>query len=307
MLGSVFEAEDLVQETFLRAWRARERFEGRTSFRNWLYRIATNACLNALASLKSRRVLPDTSGSPFETFPEAPATEMVWLEPYPDSLLEGIVDETPGPDARYETREAVRLAFVAAIQQLPPRQRTVLLLRDVLGWSALETAQLLETSVAAANSALQRARTTLEKHYPADQLADHLTIDAGQRVLLDRYVRAWEGADLDGLVALLRDDALLTMPPNREWYRGRAAIRRFFEWVWRTNGPGPFLFVPTAGNDQPGYAQYDLSPNGREWHAHALHILTHDDNAIAALTVFRDTRLFRAFGLASVLPCEAAP
>ena len=202
---------------------------------------------------------------------------------------------------------ATRLAFVAAIQQLPPRQRATLLLRDVLGWSAVETAQLLETSVAAANSALQRARTTLEKHYPADQRADHLTIDAGQRVLLDRYVRAWEGADVDGLVGLLRNDALLTMPPNREWYRGRAAIRRFFEWLWRMNRPDQNLFVPTAANGQPGYAQYDLSPSGREWHAHALQILTPENNAIAALTVFRDTRLFRAFGLAPVRPRQPAP
>src|ERR1700716_2474778 len=198
MLGSVFEAEDLVQETFLRAWRARERFEGRTSFRNWLYRIATNACLNALASLKSRRVLPDTSGSPFETFPDAPATEIAWLEPYPDSLLEGIVDESPGPDAGYELREAVRLAFVAAIQQLPPRQRAVLLLRDVLGWSAAETALLLEASVASVNSALQRARATLETRFPAGEPTHTPSTDAIQRELLERYVRAWDAADMDG-------------------------------------------------------------------------------------------------------------
>jgi RNA polymerase sigma-70 factor (ECF subfamily) len=303
MLGSVFEAEDLVQETFLRAWRARERFEGRTSFRNWLYRIATNACLNALATRpSSRRVLTDTSGRAFDTFPEAPASEISWLEPYPDALLEGIADATPGPDARYEMREAVRLAFVAAIQQLPARQRAVLLLRDVLGWSAQETAQLLETSVAAANSVLQRARATLATHYPAAaQLGEHPSVDVDQRALLDRYIRAWEGADLDDFVALLRDDALLTMPPHREWYRGRAAIRTFFAWVWRTTGAGPFLMVPTAANAQPGYAQYDLSPDGREWRAHGIQLLTYRDHAIATLTVFRDTRLFAAFGQPQVL------
>jgi RNA polymerase sigma-70 factor (ECF subfamily) len=308
MLGSLFEAEDLVQETFLRAWRAHERFEGRTSFRNWLYHIATNACLNALASRpKSRRVLTDTSGSPFDTFPEAPATDVAWLEPYPDAMLEGIADAMPGPEARYEMREAVRLAFVAAIQQLPPRQRAVLLLRDVLGWSALETAQLLETSVAAANSALQRARATLERHHPAGQLGEQQTVDADQWTLLDRYVRAWEGADLDGFVALLRDDALLTMPPYREWYRGRAAIRTFFAWVWQTSSAGPFLLVPTAANGQCGYAQYDPSANGQEWHAHAIQVLTQQEGAIAALTVFRNTCLFPAFGLASVLTASPLP
>jgi RNA polymerase sigma-70 factor (ECF subfamily) len=303
MLGSYFEAEDLVQETFLRAWRARERFEGRTSFRNWLYRIATNACLNALASRpKSPRVLTDTSGSPADAFPEAPATDIAWLEPYPDSMLDGIADAMPGPDARYEMRESVRLAFVAAIQQLPPRQRAVLLLRDVLGWSALETAQLLDVSVAAANSALQRARATLGRHYPDEQLGEQLAVDARQRALLDRYVHAWEDADLDGFVALLRDDALLTMPPYREWYRGRQAIRGFFAWVWRTSSAGPFLLVPTAANGQRAYAQYDPSPNGQEWRAHALQVLTQQEDALAELTVFRDTRLFAAFGLAQVLP-----
>jgi RNA polymerase sigma-70 factor (ECF subfamily) len=303
MLGSFFEAEDLVQETFLRAWRAREQFEERTSFRNWLYRIATNACLNALASRpKARRVLPDTSGVPFDTFPEAPATDITWLEPYPDALLEEIPDATPGPDVRYEMREAVRLAFVAAIQHLPARQRAVLLLRDVLGWSALETAQLLETSVAAVNSALQRARATLESHYPAASFREQQTVDADQRAMLDRYVSAWEGADLDGFVALLRDDALLTMPPYREWYRGRAAIRTFFTWVWGTTGADTYLLVPIAANAQSGFAQYDPSPDGREWRAHAIHLLTCQDRAIAALTVFRDTRLFAAFGQSPVLP-----
>jgi RNA polymerase sigma-70 factor (ECF subfamily) len=303
MLGSFFEAEDLVQETFLRAWRAREQFEGRTSFRNWLYRIATNACLNVLASRpKLRRVLPDTSGAPFDTFPEAPAADVAWLEPYPDALLEDVADATPGPDARYEMREAVRLAFVAAIQHLPARQRAVLLLRDVLDWSALETAHLLETSVAAVNSALQRARSTLERHYPTASFRDQQPVDADRRDLLERYVRAWEGSDLDGFVALLRDDALVTMPPYREWYRGRAAIRTFFTWVWASTGGGPYLLVPIGANGQSGYAQYDASPDRREWRAHAIQLLTWRDNAIATLTVFRDTRMFAAFGQPAVLP-----
>jgi RNA polymerase sigma-70 factor (ECF subfamily) len=295
MLGSLYEAEDLVQETFLRAWRSRDRFEGRTSLRNWLYRIATNACLNTLASQgRSRRILVDTTGTPPEGYPSRRATEIAWLEPYPDAWLEGITDTAPGPDARYEMREAVRLAFVAAIQHLPARQRAVLLLRDVLGWSAIETALLLDTSVIAVNSALQRARTTLETHYPAHQTGSPQLADEHERALLDRYVRAWETADLDGFVALLKDDAVLTMPPFREWYLGRDAIRAFFTWAWPRTGQ--MLLTLTAANGQPALAQYFRSPDGLEWRAHALQVLTLRDGAIAAMTIFREPQLFVAFG-----------
>ena len=171
MLGSLQDAEDLVQETLLRAWRGIDRFEGRASVRGWLYRIATNACLSALASRRSaRRVLPEALGPPAEGLPTGkPATEIAWLEPYPDALLESIADAAPGPDARYEQHEAVQLAFVAAIQHLPARQRAVLLLRDVLGWSAADAAALLEASVASVNSGLQRARATLERRLPNDR------------------------------------------------------------------------------------------------------------------------------------------
>jgi len=218
MLGSLYDAEDLVQETLLRAWRGRDRFEGRASLRSWLYRIATNACLTALAHRSNaRRVLPEALSPPADQMPEGePATEMPWLDPYPDAALDGLADAAPGPDARYELREAVQLAFVAAIQQLPSRQRAVLLLRDVLGWSAGETASLLDTSVAAANSALQRARATLEQRFPSGQPTTQPAPDDRQRALLERYVRAWEDADLDGFVALLRDDAVLSMPPWRQ-------------------------------------------------------------------------------------------
>jgi len=303
----VYEAEDLVQETFLRAWRSRDRFEGRTSLRNWLYRIATNACLNVLASHgRARRTLVDTSGTPTAGYPTRPATDIAWLEPYPDALLEGITDSAPGPAARYEMREAVRLAFVAAIQQLPARQRAVLLLRDVLGWSANETAHLLETSVIAVNSALQRARSTLETRYPADQTRPLKVADEQERALLERYVLAWEGADLDGFVAMLRDDAVLTMPPFEEWYRGRDGIRGFFTWAWRATGAGRMRLTPTMANGQPGLVQYDRSSDGLEWHAHALQVLTLQDGAIAALTVFRDPQLFVAFGFPVVQPYQAA-
>lgn len=308
MLGSLHDAEDLVQETFLRAWRGLDRFEGRASFRNWLYRIATNACLNAIASRASaRRVLPETQGPPSDQTPEGgPATEISWLEPYPDASLEGIADAAPGPWARYEMQEAVQLAFVAAIQHLPPRQRAVLLLRDVLGWPATETARLLDTSVASVNSALQRARATLEKQFPAGRPSAQPAPDGRQRTLLERYVRAWEDADLDGFVALLREDAVLSMPPWQEWYLGREAIRAFFAWAWRSACGGPFRLIPTAANRQPAFAQYSGDREGPECRAHALQLLTLQDDAIAVLTFFVDPRLFATFGLPAVLPTQGA-
>lgn len=315
MLGSFQDAEDLVQETFLRAWRGLNGFEGRSSFRNWLYRIATNACLNALAKRANiRRALPETQGPPAEEMPGgAPVTEAPWLEPYPDSALEGIADTAPGPDARYELHESVQLAFIAAIQLLPPRQRAVLLLRDVLGWSAAETAILLDTSVAAANSALQRARTTLEKQFPTGQpnAAPSLPMpDDQQRTLLDRYVRAWEDADLDGFVALLRDDATISMPPWPHWYRGREAIRKLLEWIWRPrtdgNRPPASRLLPTAANGQPAFALFRRDAEGDEWRAHTLQVLTLQDGAVSAITAFRDPRFVVAFGFPETLPPEPA-
>ncbi|HVA92470.1 MAG TPA: sigma-70 family RNA polymerase sigma factor [Chloroflexota bacterium] len=308
MLGSLHDAEDLVQETFLRAWRGLDRFEGRASFRGWLYRIATNACLNVIARRPSaRRVLPETLGPPADQPPDgAPATEIAWLEPYPDAALAGIADDAPGPDARYEMHEAVQLAFVAAIQHLPARQRAVLLLRDVLGWSANETAGLLDASAASVNSALQRARATLEQRRPSDRPSAQPVPDDRQRALLDRYVRAWEGADLDRFVALLREDAVLSMPPWRQWYQGREAIRAFFAWAWRSNGTGPFRLVPTGANRQPAFALYTRGPDGSEYRAHALWLLTLQDDAITALTGFRDPGLFAAFGLPAILPSHDA-
>ena len=315
MLGSYQDAEDLVQETYLRAWRGLNHFEGRTSLRNWLYRIATNACLSALAKRANiRRTLPEAQGSPAEEMPgSAPTTEAPWLEPYPDTALEGIADTAPGPDARYELRESVQLAFIAAIQLLPPRQRVVLLLRDVLGWSAADTAVLLDTSVASANSALQRARTTLGKQFPTGQpnTAPSLPMpDDQQRTLLDRYVRAWEDADLDGFVALLRDDATISMPPWPHWYRGREAIGKLLTWVWRSRAgsdcPSASLLLPTAANGQPAFAVYRRDAEGDEWRAHTLQVLTLQDGAVAAITAFRDPRFVAAFGFPEALPPEPA-
>ncbi|HET7131042.1 MAG TPA: sigma-70 family RNA polymerase sigma factor [Gammaproteobacteria bacterium] len=296
MLGSLHDAEDLVQDTLLRAWRGLAEFEGRASFRNWLYRIATNACLNALASRKSaRRVLPHALGPPAQTRPGEPA-DIPWLEPYPDAELE-VGSPAPGPEARYEMREAVQLAFVAAIQYLAPRQRAVLLLRDVLGWSAAEAAQLLDVSVASVNSALQRARAALEARYAADSTPEP---DEARRALLDRYVETWESADLDGLVALLKHDAILTMPPHREWYAGRAAIRSFFGYAW--NLYDGFRLLPTAANAQPAFGLYSRKPSSAAYHAHSLQVLTTRGAEIEILTNFRSPQSFAAFGLPPVLP-----
>ena len=307
MLGAFHDAEDLVQETFLRAWRGvgAFQFRGLGSFRAWLYRIATNACLTALAGRSNaRRVLPEGLGPPSDRMPEGePAMEIQWLEPYPDAALEGVPDAAPGPDARYEMREAVQLAFIAAIQHLPPRQRAVLLLRDVVGWSAAETGRLLDASVASVNSALQRAHATLEKRLPAGVPTAQALPDDRQRALLERYVRTWENADLGGFVALLREDAVFSMPPRREWYRGRDAIQVFFGSVW--NLYGGFRLVPAAANGQPAFAVYSRSPQNLEWRPHSIHVLTLHNDSIAALTMFRAPEVFAAFGLPRVPPDEA--
>jgi RNA polymerase sigma-70 factor (ECF subfamily) len=296
MTGSLHDAEDLVQETFLRAWRGLERFEGRASMRNWLYRIATNACLNALARRKiARRVLPESQSAPASDMPSAkPAFEVAWLEPYPDTALEDIADSAPGPDARYELREAVQLAFMAALQHLPARQRAVILLRDVLGWSAHETAEALETSVAAVNSILQRARATLEKHQAHAKPRVHATVADSQRTLLDAYLRAWQSCDVDAFAALLIDDAILSMPPWPLWYRGRHTIASFFAWTHRPGGHGPFRLLPTAANGQPAFAFYSRADSA--WRAHSIQLLTIEDSSISQMTSFVDASLFDAFG-----------
>jgi RNA polymerase sigma-70 factor, ECF subfamily len=298
MLGSTHEAEEAVQETLFRAWRASDRFEGRTSLRNWLYRIATNVSLTMLARRTSRRFVPQLDAPPAKAPPEgAPPTDVAWLEPYPDAALEAIPDTAPGPHARYEQREAMQLAFVAAIQYLPPRQRASLLLRDVLGWSAAETAETLDASVASVNSALQRARETLRKNVPAD---DALTVridDDRRRRLLDRYVHTWESGDLDGFVALLREDAIFSMPPRPEWYRGRAAIRELLRWGWREMGYADLHLVPLGANCQPAFAVYGRADDRSPWHAHSIQVLTIEDGGIAVVSHFMDEALFSTFGL----------
>ena len=304
MLGSLDEAEDAVQETYLRAWRNFDSFEGHGSFRAWLYRIATNACLNALASRKNvQRLLPDQHAPATVQMPDGtPATDVAWLEPYPDSNLEGIADEAPSPEARYASREAVQLAFVAVIQQLPPRQRAALLLCDVLGWAAAETATLLGGSAVSINSALQRARETLAKRYPNGRPPVVLPPNHAQQKLLGSYLRAWEGLDLDNLVALLKDDATYTMPPLPQWYAGRRVIRTFFDWAWKAYGG--FRLVPTAANRQPAFAAYSRSGADAPWAAHSIHVLTLEHDMISTLTLFvkpAGPRLSDAFGLPLIL------
>jgi RNA polymerase sigma-70 factor (ECF subfamily) len=299
MLGSLHEAEDLVQETFLRAWRGFDGFAG-GSFRAWLYRIATNACLDSLAARKrANRLLPDQHLPATAEMPDGiPAADVAWLEPYPDSFLVGIADEGPDPEARYASQEAVRLAFVSAIQLLPPRQRAVLLLCDVLGWSAAEAATLFGGSTASINSALQRARETLARNYPEGRRAAGPRPSPTQEALLARYVRAWQGLDLDGFVALLKEDAIYTMPPLPQWYAGRGPIGRFFEWAWKAYAG--FRLVATAANGQPAFLAYSRAVAGAPWAAHSIHVLALDEDKISRLTLFakpEGPRLFDAFGL----------
>ena len=234
-----------------------------------------------------------------ETNHGRPDAETLWVEPYPDAELESLPDPTAGPDVRYELRESVRLAFITAIQQLPPRQRAALLLADVLGWSAIEVAAVLDTSVASVNSALQRARAklaTLDRDArPAPMADEH------QRSLLDRYVRAWESADLERFVALLKEDAVYSMPPWREWYQGRGSIGDFFGAVWPAYRG--LRLAPVGANLQPAFALYTLGAEGR-WNAHSVQLLSLDKGGIATFTAFMQPlaqRLFPAFQLPTVL------
>jgi RNA polymerase sigma-70 factor (ECF subfamily) len=308
LVGSLHEAEDLAQETFVRAWQGIDRFEGRASVKNWLYRIATNVSLTAISkAAKAKRVLPEEIGEPAGNMPSgAPETDIPWIEPYPDLAIENLPDTSPGPGVRYEMREAVRLAFVVATQRLPVRQRAVLLLRDVLGWSATETAEALEMTVASANSALQRARLTLGKKLSKEEIADQAAGDPKREAIAERYALAWENADLDGLTRLLANDAKLSMPPRIEWYAGRARIRAFFayafDWAWSSHRRGAFRMVPAGANGQIAFGTYVRHPGESEYHAHALQVLTFKRDLISRLTSFVGTQFFPKFGLPVVLP-----
>ena len=277
MLGSFEDSEDLVQETFLRAWRKRASFgsDGRSAFRPWLYRIATNACLDVLRSRPRRVVPPQLASAADPTAPPSPPVDLPWLQPYPDRLLEPAAPTEDEPAAAVVARETIELAFIAAIQHLPPRQRAVLILRDVLGWSAKDAAALIEASVNSVNSALQRARATLREQLGErrSDWARSTEPSAEEQELLRRYVDAHERADADALAALLREDARLTMPPHPTWYEGRAAIRiaagKGFEPSF-----GTLRTLVTAANRQPAAAHYLRRPGESEYLALAVDVLS---------------------------------
>jgi RNA polymerase sigma-70 factor (TIGR02960 family) len=296
MLGSVDDAEEVVQDVYLDAWRAYDRFEGRSSLRTWLYAIASRAFVKAIERRK-RRPLPSDLHAPANDPTARPVAgdEVTWLQPAPDSLLTGT---TSDPAEVVASRESVRLAFVAALQYLPPRQRAVLILRDVLGWSAAEVATLLDLTVAAVNSALQRARA----HGPArgDSLVQ--PSEPRQRELLDRYVAAFQNADVDGLVAVLTEDAIFEMPPFITWFQGNMAIGAFLG--ARMQGFGSTPVIRTAANGQPAVALYPAAAPGQH-RLHALHVLTLESRGIGRIVSFQDVDALRHFDLPHLLPAEA--
>jgi RNA polymerase sigma-70 factor (ECF subfamily) len=294
MLGSADEAEDLVQETYLRAWRSYAGFEGRSSLRSWLYRIATNACLTALDG-RGRRALPAGLGGPGDdpNVPMGPARqEVTWLRPLPDA---------PDPAAIVASRGSVRLAMIAALQLLPPRQRAVLILRDVLAWQATEVADLLGTSTVAVKSSLQRARAQLHRVAPAEEQLSE-PAEPELRVLLDRYMSAFEKADVEALLGLLRADAELEMPPFARWFRGRDTVAGFFA-AHVLGSAGTLRLVRVAANGQPAVAAYQRDGDGCH-RAHAIQVLTVVGGEVARIVAFLDPGLFRRFGLVEVLPVD---
>ncbi len=297
ILGSSQDAEDMLQETLLAAWRGLDNFEERASLRSWLYRIATNRCLNALRD-PERRTLQARGDLPVPTRMGEP----LWLEPYPDTLLEGIADTAPGPDARYEAKEAIALSFVAGLQHLPPRQRAVLVLRDVLGFAAAEVAEMLETSEASVNSALQRARATLEGRIPVNRERAPLPRSKHERELLARFADAFESADIDGIVALLTDDALLTMPPQPGEYEGQVAIGEFLANRFATHPGRRVRCVWTRANGQPAFGHYIEDAQAPICRYTGVVVLTLAGDRVTELTRFGDTAILPLFGLPRTLP-----
>jgi RNA polymerase sigma-70 factor (ECF subfamily) len=301
-LGSVADAEDALQDTLLSAWQGLAGFEGRASLRTWLYRVATSRCLDALRSARRR---PPVSEPPPEMRglePPEPTRlgELLWLEPYPDALLEGLADSAPGPEARYETMESVSLAFITALQLLPSRQRAAVILRDVLGFHASEAARILDTTEEAVTSALKRARATLERHQrssgrPASAPPD----SAAERQLVDRLTRAFETADVDGIVALLTEDVRVTMPPLALEYQGRELAGQFLRATAFRPGWTARL-IPTRANGQPAFGFYARDPQTGRFYTVGLLVLTLAGTQIAAMTRFDPATLPR-FGLPAIL------
>jgi RNA polymerase sigma-70 factor (TIGR02960 family) len=298
ILGSAQDAEDAVQETLLAAWRGLGGFEQRSSLRTWLYRIATTRSLNALRSA-SRRPAMDWANREVEPPEPTRLGEVPWLEPYPDLLLAELPDSAPGPQARYEAREAISLAFVTALQLLPPRQRAVLILRDVLGFNTTEAADIIGVSEQSAASALKRARATLAQHMPAGQPEAPPPHSPAETELVDRLTRAFETADVDGIVALLTEDAWLTMPPVPLEYQGRELAGRFFTLTFR---PGRrYRLVATRANGQPAFGLYVGDPHAPVLHANGLLVLTLAGDRISVITRF-DVSVLGRFGMPRSLP-----
>ena len=298
IVGSAQDAEDLVQETLLAAWRGLEQFQGRASVRSWLYRIATNRSLDALRA--SRRRLEDMPRMTGMTEPTRRG-EPVWLEPYPDVLLDDIPDAAPGPEARYETREAMELAFIVGLQHLPPQQRAVLVLRDVLGFRSAEVAGMLDTTEPSVNSLLRRAREAFESRLPATgRERAPLPDSKAEQEVIGRFADAVEAGDIDALVALLTDDAWLTMPPEPSQYQGPGAIGVFLRDREARRGVRIRL-VPTRANTQPAFGCYLPSPQTDVARAYALFVLTLEGDRISAITWFGDSSVFPLFGLPRTL------
>jgi RNA polymerase sigma-70 factor, ECF subfamily len=312
MLGSFEESEDLVQETFLRAWKGLPSFEGRSSVRAWLYRIATNACLDAMPG-RARRVLPHQVGPPVPAVgtPPQPRDEIAWLQPFPDRLWEPVAPGEDQPDARAEARETIELAFLAAIQHLPPRQRAALILRDVVGWPAAQIADLLDASVASVNSAVQRARTTLKEHLPARRVdwAPSTTPSDDERTVLRRYMEAVEAADLNAVAELLAEDVRATMPPYPEWFDSRDDVLAAYAATWDPALPGyigRFRMLPTRANGRPAIAGYVRSDDG-PYEPFVISVLRIEYGRVVEMTGFHDTSLFAAFDLPPSLPPSLPP
>ena len=301
MIGSAHEAEDLVQETYLRAWRGYDRFEGRASLRTWLYKIATSACLTALEQ-RGRRPLPTGIGAPSDD-PEhlgAPQHEVPWLQPFPDSVLED------DPENVATSRESIRLALIAALQYLPGKQRAVLILRDVLKWKAAEVAELLDTTVAGVNSALQRARARLDEIRPSeDDLISPL--DSAKKELLERYAAAFERFDIDAITALLAKDAVWEMPPFPDWFVGSEHIGRLIS-ANCPGAPGKERMVPTSANGQPAFALYMRDSEGvfRPFQIQVISGFSWQDDEpkVSSVVTFFDLDLFETFGLPDQLPAD---
>jgi RNA polymerase sigma-70 factor (TIGR02960 family) len=300
ILGSVQDAEDALQETFLSAWRGLDGFEERSSLRAWLYTIATNRCMNVLRD--GARRPPEPRGLTFVAPEPTHHGETPWLEPYPDVLLEGVPDAAPGPDARYEERETIALAFVTALQRLPPRQRAVLVLRDVLGYRAGEVASMLETTETSVNSALQRARATLDAQTPPSRERAPLPRSAPERELVGRFADAFVNGSVDEILALLRDDAWVTMPPEAFEYQGLEAIGGFFMQAFAARGARSDRLVPTRANGQPAFGHYIGDASAPIVRGVGVIVLTLEGDRIVQLTRFGGAALLARFGLPRTLP-----